>query len=81
MLIWRFTSQFISVSFKSCQSYTSHFWGAAVYDVQRRWAKRRALNYEKFQPCPAWLLLGKTGPPFSPSLYSVGQINEALEQP
>ena len=32
-------------------------------------AKRWALGCEKILPCPAWLLLSKTGPPFSPYLY------------
>ena len=32
-------------------------------------AKRWALGCENFLPCPAWLLLSKTGPPFSPYLY------------
>ena len=30
--------------------------------------KRWALGCEKFVPCPAWLLLSETGPPFSASL-------------
>ena len=34
----------------------------------QRWAKRRALGCEKFQPGSDWLLLSKTGPPFSPSM-------------
>ena len=32
-------------------------------------AKRWALGCENFLPGPAWLLLSKTGPPFSPYLY------------
>ena len=35
--------------------------------VERR-TKRLALGFEKLLPGPAWLSLGKTGPPFSPSL-------------
>ena len=34
----------------------------------QKWAKKRTLGCEKFQPGPAWLLLSKTSPPFSPSL-------------
>ena len=37
----------------------------------QRWTKRWTLGCEKFLPGPAGLLLSKTGPPFSPSLYSV----------
>ena len=36
----------------------------------QRWPIRRALGCEKFLPDPAWLLLSKTGPSFSPSLYN-----------
>ena len=37
----------------------------------QRWAKRRALGCKKFLICSARLLLSKTGPPFSTSLYSM----------
>ena len=43
--------------------YTSH--GQWI----QRWAKRWALGCEIFLPGPAWLLLSKSGPPFSLSLY------------
>ena len=31
----------------------------------QRWAKRRALGWEKFKHCLAWLMLSKPGPPFT----------------
>ena len=37
----------------------------------QRWTKRWALGCEKFLPGPAWLLLSRPCPPFSPSLYIV----------
>ena len=39
-------------------------------DVQS-FTKRWALGCVKFLPGPAWLVLSKTGPPFSASLYRV----------
>ena len=36
----------------------------------QRWTKRWALGCEKFQPDPDWLLLSKTGPSFSQSLFN-----------
>ena len=35
----------------------------------QRWTKRWALGCEEFPPDPAWLLLSKTGPLFSTSMY------------
>ena len=37
----------------------------------RGFTKRWALGCVKFIPDPAWLLLSKTGPPFSASLYKI----------
>ena len=39
--------------------------------IVQRWTIRRALGCEKFPTSLAWLLLSKTGPPFSPSLCIV----------
>ena len=41
-----------------------------VRSVQR-WAQRWALGCRTFLPGPAWLMLSKTGPPFSPFLYKL----------
>ena len=52
------------------------YWGVKIKfpsnlnQVQRQ-AKRLALGCEKFQSGPAWTLLSKVGPPFSPYLYKV----------
>ena len=40
------------------------------YHGIQRWAKSRALGCEKFMVGSARMLLCKTGPPYSPSLYS-----------
>ena len=37
----------------------------------QKWAKKWSLGCKKFLPGLAWLLLSKTGPLFSPSLYMV----------
>ena len=44
-----------------------HIWWG---DVQRRWTKKWSLGWENVLPGSAWLLLSKTGPLFSPSLYN-----------
>ena len=43
-----------------------------------RWTLRRTLGCENFLPGPAWLLLSKTCPPFSPSLYNCKSITILL---
>ena len=43
--------------------------------------KRWALGCEKFLPCPAWLMLSETGPPFSPSLYIKSKRIEVKRKP
>ena len=40
-----------------------------IQDSIQGFTKRWALGCEKFLPGPAWLLLSKTGPPFSASMY------------
>ena len=45
------------------------FWIHDRRSTVQGFTKRWALGCEKFVPSPAWLLLNKTGPPFSESLY------------
>ena len=42
------------------------FVSLSSFENGQRWAKRWSLGCEKFQPGLGWLLLSKTGPPFSP---------------
>ena len=42
---------------------------ACTYRILHGFTKRWAQGCVKFLPGPAWLLLSKTGPPFSASLY------------
>ena len=41
----------------------------AEYFVPQSWTKKWSLGCENFRPGPTWLLLSKTGPLFSQSLY------------
>ena len=48
---------------------------SSMWDVMKPqlqgFSKRRAPGCEKFLPCPAWVVLSKTGPPFSGALYFI----------
>ena len=54
-------------------------WFYAKLIDQRGWAKRPALGCKKVQPGSTLMLLSKTGPPFSPTLYNSKFYSDMLQ--
>ena len=71
-----FTLVFVTVAVRICNIQGGIFntEGPLLHNFVRsvqRWAQRWALGCRTFLPGPAWLMLSKTGPPFSPFLYKL----------